>query len=134
MPDSGNRESTYSEDWFHIARKDFFRTKARLTEGDIGDAAFHLQQASEKALKGFLLAHEWELKRIHDLELLLDDAVDFEPLLESFRSLCQRINGYYLIERYPGLGMLPEVQEIESILPEVEVFLRELGVILEARL
>ncbi|MBI1924523.1 HEPN domain-containing protein [Candidatus Poribacteria bacterium] len=57
MPDS--HESTYSEEWFLIAHKDFSRVSIRLTEGDIEDAAFHLQQALEKALKGFLLARGW---------------------------------------------------------------------------
>ena len=124
---SDNRDSLYSEDWFRIAHKDFSRVSTRLAEGDIEDAAFHLQQALEKGLKGFLLARGWQLKRIHNLQLLLDDAVSFDSHLESFRSLCQRANGYYLLERYPGLGGFPEVQEIQSILPEAETFLRILG-------
>ena len=55
----------------------------------------------EKFLKGFLLAHEWELRRIHGLDALLDDAVSYDPDLESYRSICQRISAFYLIERYP---------------------------------
>ena len=47
------------------------------------------------------------MRRIHDLEALLDDAVDFDPGLEEFRTVCQRITGYYLIERYPLPGVLP---------------------------
>ena len=124
-------DSTYFEDWFRIARRDFSRVSPRLTEGDTEDAAFHLQQALEKALKGFMLAQEWQLKRIHDLEFLLDDAVEFDSSLESFRSLCQQLSGYYLLERYPGLGSLPEKEEIGAILPQAKDFLRKLGMTLD---
>ena len=95
-------ESGYPREWVKKASEDFRRVEARLLEGDIEDAAFHLQQALEKFLKGFLLAHGWPLKKIHDLEALLDDAVAFDRALERFRPLLQQVSGYYLIERYPG--------------------------------
>ena len=50
MPIEG--ESTYSADWLEIASDDFRRVPRRLAEGDSADAAFHLQQALEKYLKG----------------------------------------------------------------------------------
>lgn len=52
-------------------------------------------------MKAFLLSRGWRLRRIHDLEALLDDAVEHDPDLESMRPVCQRVTGYYLIERYP---------------------------------
>lgn len=55
----------------------------------------------EKFLKAFLLDHDWSLRRIHGLDALLDDAVAYDPGLESYRSICQRISAFYLIERYP---------------------------------
>ena len=63
------------------------------------DAAFHLQQTVEKYLKGYLLSRGWPLKRVHDLEYLLDEAIKFQPELEEFRSLCQELTGNYFIER-----------------------------------
>lgn len=129
MSDNHN-DSPYSEEWFDIADKDFSRVSARLTEGDMEDAAFHLQQALEKGLNGFLLARGWQLKRIHDLELLLDDAVNFDSLLESFRPICQQVSDYYLLERYPGSERLPDAQEIEAVLPQAEAFMRKLGMAL----
>ena len=38
-------------------------------------AGFYLQQAMEKYLKAFLLSKKWKLKRTHDLEVLLNEAV-----------------------------------------------------------
>ena len=74
MPARG--ESTYPADWFQIATDDFRRVPRRLEEGDAGDAAFHLQQALEKYLNGFLLSRGWKLERIHELVKLLEELTD----------------------------------------------------------
>ncbi len=104
-------KSGYPREWLKKASEDFRRVKARLREGDIEDAAFHLQQALEKFLKGFLLDQGWPLKKIHDLEALLDDAVTFDRTLERFRPLLQQVSGYYLIERYPGFEQAEAAEE-----------------------
>jgi len=57
-----------------------------------------------KNIKAFLLQHNWKLKRIHELDALLDDAVKFRPELGLFYPLCEKISGYYFSERYPPLS------------------------------
>ena len=47
------KESRYWKDWLDKAEKDLQRVEKRLKDGDIEDAAFHLQQAIEKYLKGY---------------------------------------------------------------------------------
>ncbi len=47
------KESRYWKDWLDKAAEDLQRVEKRLEIGDIEDAAFHLQQAIEKYLKGF---------------------------------------------------------------------------------
>ena len=108
------RESLYPFDWLAKAQQDFKRVKARLNEGDLEDAAFHLQQSVEKCLKAYLLSKGWKLKKIHDLEALLDEAVKVDKLLEQFRGLCQQVTGYYILERYPMVGESPSSEEIEE--------------------
>ncbi len=98
----GPRESTYPADWFRIAHKDFDRANRLLEDFDVEGTAFNLQQAAEKCLKGFLLSKGWKLRRIHDLELLLNEAVAFDASLESYRLLSQNLTEYYMEERYPG--------------------------------
>ncbi|MBI5407798.1 MAG: HEPN domain-containing protein, partial [Nitrospirae bacterium] len=58
----------------------------------------------EKYLKAFLLQHGWKLIKIHALHDLLSDAVVFKPELEEYRELCERVSGYYMIDRYPPLA------------------------------
>lgn len=72
-----------------------------LEDDDPEMAGFCLQQAVEKFLKAFLLSKGWQLRRIHDLEALLDDAMAFDPGLAGFRECCQKISAFYLVERYP---------------------------------
>lgn len=94
-------ESLYPADWLRIAEKDLKRAGRLLDENDPGLAGFCLQQAVEKFLKAFLLSQGWQLRRIHNLDDLLDDAVIYNASLEKFRSVCQKITAFYFVERYP---------------------------------
>lgn len=96
------QDSLYPEDWKKTARKDWKRIKILLEENDADGAAFFLQQSVEKYLKAFLLEKGWKLRKIHDLSVLLDDAVNFNQKLETFRNFCEKIKNYYFTERYPA--------------------------------
>lgn len=107
-----DRESLLPKDWFHKGDIDIRRAEILLENDDAGGAAFHLQQAIEKYLKGYLIGKGWKLERIHDLEDLLDYAVDHNKGFEEFRVLCQEATEYYIEERYPFL-MSSELTEDE---------------------
>lgn len=94
-------ESLYPADWLRIAERDLRRVGQLLNEHDAELAGFCLQQAVEKFLKAFLLSRGWQLRRIHNMEVLLDDAITYDASLEEFRSACQKITAFYFIERYP---------------------------------
>jgi len=120
-------DSLYPPDWFKIAKKDWQRIKIMLKEEDAEAAGYFLQQSLEKYLKAFLLEKGWKLKKIHELDTLLDEAVKYNPNLESFRDLCERVAGYYFIERYPALveaGL--SCEEIERDVTEAEKFIKSL--------
>lgn len=93
-------------DWLEIARKDWKRIGRNLRARDLEASAFFLQQSLEKYLKAFLLSRQWRLRRVHELDALLDEAVKHQVDLENFRDLCERVSGYYFAERYPPLGAL----------------------------
>ncbi|MEK7679062.1 MAG: HEPN domain-containing protein [Deltaproteobacteria bacterium] len=120
------KESSSLKDWTEKAERDLKRVRARIKEGDIEDAAFHLQQAVEKYLKAFLLSKGWRLKKIHDLEALLDEAVKYAPQLERFRQLCEMVTGYYLLQRYPFFAEEPAKKEIEKCLKEAQALVEAL--------
>ena len=97
------QNSLYPDEWKKTARKDWHRVSVLLNDNDPEGAAFFLQQTLEKYFKAFLLERGWKLRKIHDLDTLLDEAVQFDAGLEKFRELCERGTGYYYAERYPGL-------------------------------
>jgi HEPN domain-containing protein len=85
-------EPSIAEDWLKIARKDWQRIGRNLRARDLEAAAFFLQQSLEKYLKAFLLSRQWKLRRIHELDALLDEAVRHDSALEVFRDLCERVS------------------------------------------
>ncbi len=104
-------ESLYPADWLRIAEKDWRQAQWLLNDGDPELAGFCLQQAVEKFLKAFLLGKGWQLRRIHNLDALLDDAVTYDTLLEGYREVCQKITAFYFAERYPSTTEMGLVDE-----------------------
>jgi len=121
-------ESLYPQDWFDKARQDVRTVEILLREeGDAEVAGFHLQQAVEKYLKGYLLSQGWELQRIHNLEALLNEAIRFEPEMERFRELCEEATDFYTLERYPFFaspGITPE--NVSRLLPPLRQLIKQI--------
>ncbi len=89
-------ESYYPRDWLRIAEKDekdWKRAERALDGTDAEEAGFWLQQALEKYLKAYLLSKKWELKRIHDLEILVNEAAQFDSRFGSFQEVVERSAG-----------------------------------------
>ena len=82
------QNSLYPQKWINYADKDWRRTKILIENDDAEGAAFHLQQALEKYLKGYLLAKGWRLKKIHDLNILISEAGKYNPALITFQKIC----------------------------------------------
>jgi len=123
-------ESCYPKDWFRIGDKELERAKNLLNLGDLEGAGFNIQQAIEKYLKGYLLSRGWELRRIHDLEILLNEAIVYDSSFEKFRSACQKMIDYYVEERYPLMVTSQltedEVRESLTIAEKIIVMIRGL--------
>jgi len=92
-----------AQEWFDRGDRDL--DAAQLLQDELFHTdviAYHLQQAIEKYLKGYLLLNGVRPPRIHDLDTLLNLASDVEPdLYDRFIDLCEKATRYYLEERYP---------------------------------
>ncbi|GAI96928.1 unnamed protein product [marine sediment metagenome] len=126
-------ESLYPGDWLRIAEKDWKRVEGLLKE-DPELAGFCLQQAVEKFFKAFLLSKGWRLRRIHSLDALLDDTLEYDPTIEGFRKVCQQISGFYFVERYPVM-LESELtgKEVRDALNEVQGLIEKLRAGVEGR-
>jgi len=105
-------ESRSPDDWFRIGDRELKRARYLLKGGDLEGAGFNIQQAVEKYLKGSLLSKGRELRRIHNLETLINEAIKYDPSFEEFRVACRKMAQYYVEERYP-LMVTSELTEHE---------------------
>ncbi len=120
-----HKDSSSTLDWLKVARKDWTRARHMLEKEDAEAAGFFLQQSLGKYLKTFLLQHGWRLRKIHELDALLDDAVKYHPDLKGFYDLCERVTGYYFVDRYPPLGATGlTCRDIEKDIEEAKEFIR----------
>jgi HEPN domain-containing protein len=116
-------ESLYPLDWLEWAEEDEERVRRALMFDDVYDAAYHLQQAIEKALKAFLLGQGWQLERTHDLPYLLQRAMAHLPALSAYQELCRRAN-QFIGARYPGvLAPAPTAEELNEWLTQAQQLL-----------
>ena len=116
--------SVILEDWKKVAQKDWERIKRNLRDDDAEAAGYFLQQSLEKYLKTFLLQHGWKLRKIHALHDLLSDAIVYNPSLEPFRKLCERVSGYYFADRYPPMISVElNCEDIEKDVEEAKRFI-----------
>jgi HEPN domain-containing protein/predicted nucleotidyltransferase len=104
-------QNLYPQEWLERAERDWGMMQFALSQGWIPEAAFHLQQAVEKWLKAFLLQQGWQLVRTHDLEDLLNQAIQREPSLQMYQGMCRRVKEF-VAARYPGLLNPPTEDEL----------------------
>jgi HEPN domain-containing protein len=91
------------EEWISKADEDFEFAFLNLKEGRtfFAQICFHFQQASEKYLKAYIIAHELEFRKIHDLSLLLKICSSKDPSLSQVREDCEYLAPFYVDTRYP---------------------------------
>ena len=89
---------------------------------------FHCQQAVEKYLKWFLVLHDREPPKIHDLEELEKLCETIQPQFSSIYEKCCVLSGYAVQSRYPN-EMRIEKQDMDKALEyakEIREFIRSL--------
>ncbi|GHV56836.1 hypothetical protein AGMMS49579_21880 [Spirochaetia bacterium] len=91
--------------WIEIADKDFATANhIALTMHPVPDeiVCFHCQQAVEKYLKGFLVFHDVEPPKIHDLTELLELCINIAANFSSKYDKCDILTQYGVLPRYPN--------------------------------
>jgi len=91
--------------WFDIARNDLIAAKhlfEDLYPRQVNISCYHAQQAAEKALKGFLQYKKTEPPKTHNLVLLCQRCVSFNPVFSEIMNACTMLTPYSVITRYPN--------------------------------
>jgi HEPN domain-containing protein len=92
-------------EWAAKAEGDFatMERESRARHNRNNDAiCFHAQQCVEKYLKARLCEAGIEFAKLHDLTVLLDQALAVEPTWEAFRRDLAFLTDFSVSFRYPG--------------------------------
>jgi HEPN domain-containing protein len=99
--DEGLRKQ--ASEWFERGNHEIETAQLLYEQQGYTDTiAYHIQQAIEKYLKGYLVLKGQKPLWIHELDTLLNLVQKFDPDLYSpFIELCERATRYYIEDRYP---------------------------------
>ncbi len=103
-------------EWFERGLHDIETAQLLYDQRGYTDTiAYHIQQALEKYLKGYLVLHAKKPPKIHELDTLLNRIAVFDDSFVSFLDLCEKASRYYIEERYPpGPPVEYEYEEIKE--------------------
>jgi HEPN domain-containing protein len=87
----------YSQSDMAAARYLFYNVNPKQTEISV----FHCQQCAEKALKAYLVAHEIDPPKIHNLPILCKMCAEFDGEFLSLTNVTSDLNPYAVAARYP---------------------------------
>ena len=116
------------KEWLERGKHDLEVAKILLAEEEYSDVVlFHIHQAVEKYLKGFLISKGWGLKKIHDIELLITEVMSFDDNYQKYLDLGRELTAFYYEARYPpGPITSYSKEEIKEILEEAEEIIDKL--------
>ncbi|MFB0552844.1 MAG: HEPN domain-containing protein [Phycisphaerae bacterium] len=99
-----DKKLEYAKRWLDKAKNDLLDADNNLAADKVpyDTVCFHCQQATEKLLKGFLVAHGCGYPITHNLFVILDKVVEYDGLAESLRETLALLNPYAVEVRYPG--------------------------------
>jgi HEPN domain-containing protein len=92
-----------AREWLAKADVDLSAARALLSTGGLYEVvAFHAQQAAEKALKAFLVWHQREFPKTHDISRLLTLSASADESLAATLAGAAELTPYGVEYRYPG--------------------------------
>ncbi len=90
------------KEWLKKADEDFNFASSIIADSTFyAQICFHFHQAAEKYFKAFIVAHDLEFKKIHDLIVLHKACTVKEPAIIVLIDDCRVLNQYYIDTRYP---------------------------------
>ena len=104
MSDQSKRPVETPREWLHYSQDDIAvaEREMRAEMPVYHVVCFLCQNAAEKALKGYLIAHGWTLEKTHDILKLLEYCADYDDELGDMVAYGALLNAYITAGRYPS--------------------------------
>lgn len=99
-----SRQNELFDLWLKAAKHDLEWAEGSSKLKEYAGVCFLSQQIVEKSLKAFLYLKNEELRKIHDLDNLLNLAIKYDKRFEKFVLATSTLSSYYLSTRYPDIG------------------------------
>jgi HEPN domain-containing protein len=103
--------------WLRQAEHDLAIARGHQERGDFSDACFMAEQAAQKALKAFLLAHGHRSVPLHSVAQLAERCSQINPAFTVHTSDGRVLDQYYIPTRYPD-ALAPPAVPFESYTQE----------------
>jgi len=118
-------ETELAKQWLAKARNDLLSADNNLRAAEVpyDTVCFHGQQAAEKLLKAFLVAHGQEPPLTHDLEDLLERILPLATDVECLRPHLAALTPYAVGVRYPDDSFTPSRADAEEARAAAETVL-----------
>jgi len=110
--------------WLIKSQRDLGAVRVLLTneEAYLDIAAYHCQQAVEKAMKGYLVYQDIGFQKTHNLSRLLILCQSINPDFSQWEAMAEMLTPYATEYRYPGDLLEPERAEAEQAIAMAEAF------------
>jgi len=106
------------QEWLKKAESDFATVELCIDNAIGLDAAcFHSQQAAEKSLKAWLIAHDISLEKTHELKDLIALCTPIEPRFNKLLTDADALTPYAVKERYAA-DFWPTVDQARTALEQ----------------
>jgi HEPN domain-containing protein len=103
--------------WLRQAEHDLEIAQKHVERGDYSDACFMAEQASQKALKGFLIAQRRRSVLIHSVARLVEECSQIDKEFSGHIASGRILDQYYIPTRYPD-ALAPPAVPFESYAKE----------------
>ena len=88
----------------------------------IGLSLYHIEQAVEKALKAYLIAHDVSFALTHDLKPLLKSCSSLDTQFDQFAPDAKEISPYATKSRYPNKSYTPPSKvDVEELIKRAAI-------------
>ncbi len=107
--------------WLEIAISDLESAVILRDAHKPNQAAYHAQQAAEKALKGYLVLHEVRIKKVHDLMLLITECAEIDHTFLELIPQAEYLKPFSTKSRYPDDYIDLEFDEVKLLTEYAEI-------------
>jgi len=104
------------EEWIKIAEHDLGSAMLLAEIPYYAPACVHCQQSVEKILKAYIIANGGVLKKIHELNVLVEDCEKYSPDFGQIKNNCSDITLYSTM-RYPPMGNITD-EDMKQLLKD----------------